>query len=111
MCADFGATLTHVQSGDFVYLDPPYATEGRRVFTEYGPSPFGSVDLERLLRHLHRIDARGAAFVLSYTDCAELRVAKKTWKVREVEVRRNVAGFRNRRRTARELIVSNIDPE
>ncbi len=109
--ADFGTTLRHVQPGDFVYLDPPYATTTRRVFTEYGPKPFGRDDLERLQRHLRKLDARGAAFVLSYADCAELRAAKRDWNVRTVTVRRNVAGFRSHRRRARELIVSNIDLE
>jgi DNA adenine methylase len=109
--ADFGTTLRHVQAGDFVYLDPPYATTTRRVFTEYGPRPFGREDLERLQSHLHKLDARGAAFVLSYADCPELRAAKSAWNVRIVTVRRNVAGFRSHRRRARELIVSNIDLE
>src|SRR6266487_250259 len=106
-CADFGTTLRDVRAGDFVYLDPPYATTTRRVFTEYGPRPFGPEDLVRLLDHLRKLDARGAAFVLSYADCAELRSVKSDWNVRRVTVRRNVAGFRSKRRRARELIVSN----
>jgi len=110
-CADFGTTLRSARAGDFVYLDPPYATSGRRVFTEYGPRPFGTRDLERLLEHLRKLDARGAAFVLSYADCAELRAARRDWNVRTITVRRNVAGFRGKRRNARELIVSNIDLE
>src|SRR5207247_1622380 len=34
--ADFRKTLSRVGQGDFVYLDPPYAIAGRRVFVQYG---------------------------------------------------------------------------
>jgi len=40
-----------------------------------------------------------------------LRAARRDWNVRTITVRRNVAGFRGKRRNARELIVSNIDLE
>jgi DNA adenine methylase len=109
--ADFGQVIRYARPGDFVYLDPPYATDSRRVFTEYGARPFGTPDLIRLQQHLRQLDSKGVAFVLSYADCQELRAAKLPWHTRTVMVRRNVAGFRNDRRRAREMIISNIDIE
>jgi len=106
--ADFGSVLRHTRPGDFVYLDPPYATSKRRVFTEYGPRPFDRSDLDRLKYHLLHLDSRGVAFVLSYADCPELRTMCRKWRFQRVVVRRNIAGFQNARRHARELIVSNI---
>ncbi len=51
---DFGKTLSSTRDGDFVYLDPPYAVESRRVFREYDAKRFQRKDLERLGRHLPR---------------------------------------------------------
>lgn len=106
---DFGVTLSHVRKGDFVYLDPPYAVEDRRVFCEYGPKTFGKRDLNRLSAHLERINLRGAAFLLSYADCTEARQIFKKWKTKRMLVSRNIAGFSSHRRHAYELLVTNMD--
>lgn len=98
----------HVQSGDFVYLDPPYAVENRRIFRQYGPQTFGLEDLGRLRDSLKLIDERGANFVLSYASSPEARVYFKEWKSKKVYTQRNVAGFAKHRRMAAELIFTNI---
>jgi DNA adenine methylase len=106
---DFGHVLRDVREGDFVYLDPPYAVESRRVFREYGPRDFAKADLERLANHLRRMDSRGVDFVVSYADCAEARRALKDWGPVRIRVRRHVAGFARSRRIAYELVATNID--
>ena len=45
---DFGKTLKLVRAGDFVYLDPPYAVNSRRIFREYGKEIFTTADIPRL---------------------------------------------------------------
>jgi len=105
---DFGTALRYVKHGDFVYLDPPYATAKRRVFKEYGKRSFEVCDLVRLGEHLSKIDRRGAEFVMSYADCTEARSLAKRWNSTRVRVRRNVAGFSGARRHAYELVISNI---
>jgi len=104
---DFGTTLRYVKEGDFVYLDPPYAVESRRVFREYGSFGFGREELLRLAGHLRRIDERGAVFLLTYADCSEARELFSEWKQKRIAVRRNIAGFAGARRRAYELLVSN----
>jgi DNA adenine methylase len=104
---DFGTTLRIVGKGDFVYIDPPFAVESRRVFVEYGPKLFRKDDLQRLANHLDKIDSRGATFLLSYANCREARDLFTKWHVRCVWVRRNIAGFEGARRRASELLVSN----
>jgi len=106
---DFGTTLRYVKSGDFVYLDPPYAVKSRRVFCEYGKRPFCAADLCRLDHHLVKIDERGAVFVVSYADCREARSLASNWNSRRMRVRRHVAGFSGARRVAYELVISNVD--
>jgi DNA adenine methylase len=105
---DFGTTLRHCREGDFVYLDPPYVVEARRVFREYGPRPFDSADMLRLSEHLTKLHRRGVAFVLSYADCSESRAIAKKWWSRRVRVRRNIAGFASNRKQSFELIITNV---
>ena len=106
---DFGHILRDTRKGDFVYLDPPYAVRSRKVFREYGPRHFAEIDLRRLTAHLTRMDKRGVHFVVSYADCAEARAHLKKWNPRRIRVRRNIAGFTASRRTAYEIIATNID--
>jgi DNA adenine methylase len=105
---DFEATLGLVRAGDFVFIDPPYSHETRRVFQEYGPIPFTTADLDRLSKHLDRIDQLGAGFVLSYTGSQKAKDLFSKWPRKRVRVRRNVAGFASHRKGAYEIVVTNI---
>lgn len=106
--ADFERVVEkHVKVGDFVYLDPPYAVDNRRIFKQYGPQTFGTDDLARLEKSLSIIEARGAHFVLSYAYCAEALRAFRPWRQRKVFCQRNISGFVQHRRRAAELIVTN----
>jgi DNA adenine methylase len=106
---DFEQTISTSGAGDFVYLDPPYALSGRRVFSEYGPTTFQSNDLDRLRKSLVMLEKRGAKFVVSYADCKEARVALRDWKVRRVRTRRNIAGFTGDRKGSYELLATNLE--
>src|SRR5262249_4056856 len=86
---DFATTLNHVERGDFVYLDPPYAVAERKIFAEYHPDSFSVRDLERLEHWLVEIDRRGASFVISYADSPEARGLLATWQPRRVRTRRH----------------------
>jgi DNA adenine methylase len=106
--SDFEDTFASVCRGDFVYADPPFAVSNRRVFSQYGPSPFGAADLGRLGDCLRRIDKKGVPFVVSYALCKEALEAFSAWKVTRVQTQRNISGFAKHRRKAVELIVTNI---
>lgn len=105
---DFEAGLADVRAGDFVYLDPPFAVDNRRVFKQYGPHTFGLEDLYRLSSSLRALDQRGAGFILSYAYCKEALEIFAQWPRKSVRVHRNVAGFAHCRRTATEVIISNL---
>ncbi len=107
--ADFEETLDQAQAGDFVFLDPPYAVNRRRVFREYLPGSFNNPDLGRLKRALEALDSRGAAFLITYADSAESRKLLAQWKRSRLYVRRNIAGFAADRRSYYELLATNID--
>lgn len=107
---DFESLInSEVDENDFVYLDPPYAVENQRIFTQYNPTTFGLNDLERLKATLELINSRGAKFVLSYAFCKEATSYFARWNHRVVQCQRNVAGFAKHRRKATELMITNID--
>ena len=106
---DFADTLHDVAEGDFVYMDPPFAVQKRRIFREYCPGVFACHDLDRLGNLLQDIHGKGARFVVSYADCSEARRIFSSWHPRRVRTKRNIAGFSESRRYAYELIVTNAD--
>jgi DNA adenine methylase len=107
--ADFEETLNQAQHGDFVFLDPPYVMNGRRVFREYLPGSFKGTDLPRLKRVLRALDSKGAAFVITYADSVESRKLLGKWNRTRMWVRRNIAGFASDRRGYYEMLATNID--
>lgn len=109
-CTDFEDLLQDVGEGDFVYLDPPYAVNDRRVFREYHPESFALSDLARLQRCLRRLDNNGAVFLVSYADSPIAHETLVGWHTQEVQVRRNIAGFSSSRKIAREVLYSNSAP-
>lgn len=99
---------SRLQRGDFIYLDPPFFQNSRRVFREYNPVPFQATDLKRLSRLLHAIDKAGANFVLSYSACAEAKIAFKGWHTTQIRTTRNISGFTKHRRVATEIVITNF---
>jgi len=106
--SDFEETLHWARPGDLVYLDPPYAVQARRIFSEYWPGSFGSEDLIRLGNCLDDMDKRGILFVVTYADSREARQLFAPWPSCRVMARRNIAGFAGARRVASELLATNI---
>ncbi len=107
--ADYAKILgSHVRRSDFIYLDPPYAVENRRIFKQYGPHVFGSSDMEELASCLEKIDAKEASFLLSYAYSREALDLFGGWTTHRVYAQRNIAGFVKHRRRACELLVTNI---
>jgi DNA adenine methylase len=105
--ADFEVTLSKANRGDFVYLDPPYISRSRRIFSEYLPNSFTDRDLERLGDSLEDLDRRGITFVITYSDGAEARKLLSKWNPHRWRARRHIAGFAAHRRFSYELIATN----
>jgi DNA adenine methylase len=83
-CGDFERIVrTEVRSGDFVYLDPPYALNEGRIFRQqYGVNHFERKDIRRLGDLLFVIDRADACFLLSYAYCDEALVEFAPWPKR-----------------------------
>jgi DNA adenine methylase len=104
---DFALTLADTVAGDFVYIDPPYAVDDRRIFREYLPGSFSREDLGRLATGLSAMNRRGVTFLLSYAESKEGRELGRGWYQKIIVTRRHVAGFASDRRSAREYLISN----
>ncbi len=109
VCQDFRDTLQQVRRGDFVYIDPPYAVENKRIFKQYGPTTFGRQDLQELSDILPNIDRCGARFVVSYAYNKDSLEILEGWCRKSLMVQRTVAGITNDRKVARELIITNVE--
>lgn len=107
--SDFESVVDQTKNGDFLYLDPPYVTSSRKMFTEYGKNVFTETDLSRLIKSLHRASDRGVHFVLSYADVPEILPLRERWTSVEVNARRNIAGFAGARRSVKEILITNCE--
>jgi DNA adenine methylase len=108
VAGDFTKTISHVKKGNFVYLDPPYAVNSRRVFREYGKQLFDTADMPRLSTCLSGINEIGADFLVSYADCTEARAIAAQWNAIRLPTRRNIAGFAGARKNAYEWLITNL---
>src|SRR6266487_1059655 len=104
---DFEKVLRRVRPGDFVYLDPPFSVNSRRVFREYDASQFDFGSIWRLRICLEELAANNVNFLVSYALCREASFLAEGFERKIVRVRRNVAGFAKHRRYARELLIFN----
>jgi DNA adenine methylase len=107
VCGDFEKILRRVKPGDFVYLDPPFSVDSRRVFREYDPSQFDFGSIWRLRVCLEELAANNVSFLVSYAVCKEAWFLAEGFETKIVRVRRNIAGFAKHRRYARELLIFN----
>jgi DNA adenine methylase len=103
---DFEKVVAKAKSGDFVYLDPPYVTDQRRIFSEYDRNAFTQSDVKRLRKCLESLADRGIPFLVSYTACDEARFLAKGFHVERGFVRRSIAGFASKRVKRQELLIS-----
>ena len=108
--SDFRDVLKQTVKGDFVYLDPPYVTDSRRVFSEYHSTILKDKDVKELRKLLLQMRKRGVDFVLNYTACREARYLARGFYVERTMVRRNIAGSVQQRIQRQELLISSSPP-
>jgi DNA adenine methylase len=104
---DFEKVLARTKPGDFVYLDPPFSVDSRRVFREYDASQFDFGSIWRLRVCLEELAANHVSFLVSYAVCKEAWFLAEGFQTKIVRVRRNIAGFAKHRRYAKELLIFN----
>ena len=108
-CADFETTLARASKGDFVYLDPPYVSRKGADKNVYGCGSFSSVDLPRLIMNLESLHRKNVHFLLSYSNCSELRRLIRSRQHSIIRVRRHISGKVNGRGFVEEVLLNNSD--
>lgn len=101
---DFERSVNEAQSGDFVYLDPPYSRENGRFRGEYGYGSFCDEDIGRLIASANAAASRGAIVLLSFN--STIRHMLPNWHSTDLMVRRSVAGFNHKRAVVKESLYS-----
>lgn len=104
--SDFETTLVSAESGDFVYLDPPYLPlSSTAFFRHYTVGRFAPEDHERVALAATELAARGAIVMVTEGDSPLVRKWYRDFQIFEVDVRRSVS-CDARRIDARELIIT-----
>jgi DNA adenine methylase len=107
---DFGKTLASVESGDFVYVDPPYYPLSRTAnFTSYTQEDFGAAEQERLTALVTEAAKRGARIMLSNSDTPTTRRLYHGFRLETVQARRAVNCDGAKRGRISELVALTYD--
>jgi DNA adenine methylase len=105
VCADFEDVVAKAVAGDFVYMDPPFATSSRRMFTEYDKKGFLTSDIERVRKSVLSLAERNVSFLLSYVKSPESKYLGKGFPSVTVSVKRSIAGFTGARERTPEVLI------
>lgn len=107
MAVDFTNALAACESGDFVYLDPPYPPlNGTAYFTHYTRDRFSWEDQRTLADYVRVLDGRGCLFMMSNADTKDIRGLYSQFRIANVEVTRYVTCKKRRHRVG-EVVITN----
>ena len=106
-CLDFEKACDAVSAGDFVYFDSPYVPESVTAsFTDYTMDGFPLADHERLAALFKRLDSIGAKLMLSNNDVPLVRSLYSDYKIRSIDVKRNINRNASKR-AGKEVLITN----
>ena len=93
LCGDFAEILaTHVQAGDFVFLDPPYVPVGKwGDFKRYTKEQFYEADHRRLAEATTRLRQCGAWSVLTNSNHPLVRELYADCSLQLIKTKRNIS--------------------
>ncbi len=108
MSSPFEGVLNSVDSGDFVYFDPPYYPINRTSnFTSYTKDSFLERDQEKLADLFKKLDKKGCKLMLSNSDCEFIRNLYKNYRIEQVKASRFINCNAQKRGPITELIILN----
>ncbi len=105
---DFRSLPEKVQTGEFIYFDPPYNPVSKTAnFTSYTAHEFNDNDQRELAAVYRRLDRLGCQLMLSNSDTSLVRELYTHFRIAEVFVGRAINSRAERRGKVRELVVLN----
>lgn len=107
--SDFESTIDRAESGDLLFVDPPYTVKhNNNGFVKYNESIFSWDDQERLAASLIRADARGAKIISTNADHKSVRSLYETkLHVHTVSRASVLAGKSSARTNTTEILITN----
>lgn len=107
-CCDFSSSLTRVESGDFVYLDPPYAPETDNSFVGYTVNGFDIESHRQLFKQIHLLTEANKKIMLSNADVSLVRENFIDGKYKTISIlcKRSI-NSKNPEAKAKEVIIKN----
>ena len=108
-CHGYEESISKIEPGDFVYIDPPYIPLDHASFTQYSKDNFGKKHHSDLSNFCSKITSKGAFFMLSNSDTQDTREIYLNEKryFKEFNVSRTIASKAKNRLKAKELIITN----
>lgn len=103
---DFEKACEGAQSGDFIFLDSPYAPIKTDSFRDYTKEGFSLADHERLSHLFRDLDRRGCMVMLTNHDTPLIRELYRGYRIEIVPVRRAINSDASKRKGT-EVIITN----
>lgn len=104
-CKDFTTSLSEIEKGDYIYLDPPYAQESSSSFVGYTLNGFDLSSHNNLFGILHLVKEK---FMLSNADVTLVReqFSDQRYKISTISCRRSI-NSKNPEAKTNEVIITN----
>ena len=108
ICADFEKVIGLAQSGDLIFVDPPYTVAHKNNgFVKYNENLFTWNDQIRLRNSLDLAHSRGVSFIVTNASHASLAELYKNYEVEYVSRSSVIAGASSARGAYEELVITN----
>ena len=107
-CCDFTISLTNIEYGDFIYLDPPYAPETDTSFVGYTKTGFNIENHIHLFNLIHRLTDENKKLMLSNADVKLVRenFTDEKYNISSILCKRSI-NSKNPDAKAKEVIIKN----
>lgn len=104
---DFSESFKNVESGDFVYLDPPYAPENKKSFVGYTADGFDINKHKELFKLTKQLKTKNVKFTMSNA-CVKLVTNEfKDYNIKKIRCRRAI-NAKNPGDTALEVLITSL---
>ena len=104
ICSNFSESLSLVEEGDFVYLDPPYAPEKKDGFVEYTKEGFSLEQHKSLFKKIREI--KNYNFIMSNSNVKLVTDNFKDYTIEHILARRAI-NSKNPAALAKEVVIYN----
>ncbi|WP_196602152.1 DNA adenine methylase [Pectinatus frisingensis] len=106
MQGDYRNTLKGLRRGAFVYLDPPYMPiSSSSSFTGYTENGFTYEQQVELKLECDKLRNRGISFLLSNSDCREIRELYHEYHIQTVKAKRSINSNATKRGEINEVLI------